>query len=977
MTSAIRLSMNQASLILMHPMTVVPRPLRLLLAIAILVIASTVCVSQSAQITLYGEDEGLNRMSINDITRGPLGYIWMATEKGLVRFDGSNFVEFNPEQGSLKNPDVLRIHRNGHILYAVYRDSGLFRFDTKNYGAILITRNPVSDVVTMGDSLLFYTTKIGELVVMRSGKEIKRRVFRNHGESLIRMHGRKLVANFMNRGMYVIDPGTLNIERKLPFASSGSFECFESIGDTLLYIANDRLFQISDGSGFNGGIVPFNSPIKEVTGFKALSSTTRFYIERRKSLYYSNEKGTRAIPITAIKNIELKNLLCIDPNNLFIGTNQGLLKINFKPTVIRNIDDNAFASPDRLRIRRKILETPAGKLILTGHPYNYLADSDSTFKLISDSTMSAFDAALIGDHVFVASEDRGLKRINLRDRTTESISLENGETDGNYTAIEADLLSGNIYIGGIGTLIRYNTRSQKKQFFNLPDRSARIRYIFRDTLFDRLWLGTENGLYYTRSDPDGRSLFPVFNRLDGKIIGDLRPRKGSTELWVGHENGVEVIDLKSLNIIHRVPSENFYNTRVTGILEDKKGRMWFSTYYGLVGYDHRTGEFVRLNKKNNLINLEYNYKSCITRKNGELVFGGLNGYDIIQPENYVFTRIEKTGIISGVQVFSEEDTSMHMLGADDLNRIVFNTDEEHLRIYLSTKNLVKADQYNYQFKLDDGAWTKTNRQSHIKIIKLDPGTYKLQMRAFNEYGVPVQFDTVTLIAKQSFIKSRYFLGFLTLLSFASMFSVLTTVRRSRKKERELKESIAMDLHDEVGTILTRTLYIQNQTKPDDPLRNSIPKYLNEALFSLRVYIQTMHKDLIGIRGLRDEIQDTLTATFATTKIRLEFQCNCKEEIKLDSKLYRDIKLCIYEVANNILKHSGASICKVELTLNRTILSIHIEDDGILNDTLQLENKGNGINNLRKRVERNSGTIAFTIPDSGRGLITNISFNLKS
>jgi signal transduction histidine kinase len=671
----------------------------------------------------------------------------------------------------------------------------------------------------------------------------------------------------------------------------------------------------------------------------------------------------------------LKNLLCIDGNNLFVGTNQGLLKINLKPATIRYIDDNSFANQDRLRIRRKILESPSGKLILTGHPYSYLADNDSSFTLISDTTMSVFDATLIGNHVFVATEDNGLKRIDLRDKKTEDIPLENGKKNGNYTAIDADLTTGDIYIGGIGTLIRYNLKSQKKQFFNLPDRSARIRYIFRDTLFDRLWLGTEKGLYYTGSDPNTLSLFPVFNQLSGRIIGELRHRKGSNELWVGHENGVEVVDLKTLQIIHRVPPENFYNTRVTGILEDSKGRMWFSTYYGLVGYDPTNGDFIRLNKKNRLINLEFNYKSCFVRKNGELVFGGLNGYDIIQPENFIFNRTEKTGTITGVQVFSEEDTTMQMLNTDNQKRIVFNTDKEHLRIYLSSKNLVKADQYNYQFKLDDGAWTNTNRQSHIKIIKLDPGTYNLQMRAFNEYGVPIEFDNVTLIAEQSFLKSRYFLGFLTLLSFASMFSVLAVFRSSRKKERELKESIAMDLHDEVGTILTRTLYIQNQTKPDDPLRTAIPKYLNEALFSLRVYIQTMHKESISIRGLRDEIQETMTATFASTNIKLEFQCNCKEEIKLDSKLYRDIKLCIYELANNILKHSNATFCKLELSLASSLLSIKIEDDGNLIDLENLENKGNGINNLRKRVERNAGKIAFEIPKAGKGLITTISFKL--
>lgn len=946
--------------------------------LVILVLSGFTGHSQSPRLTLYGEDEGLNRMSIHDIIRGPFGYLWLATEKGIVRFDGSNFIEFLPDNGTLSNQEVIRLRLSGSNLYVVYRDSGLFCFNTENCTSYTITRQPVADVTSGTDNTLFYTTKNGQLVKLLSGKEVKRRIFRHHRESLIRMHYGKLVANFPRLGMYLIDPMTLNIERKLDFLSEGGdFEFFKTIDDTLFYLARDSAFRIGTGLNQNYKTTIYTAAIPDVSNLIESSTRVKFMIAQRKNLFKSSNNGIRQIPINGFKNLELKNILTLDDDNIFIGTNQGLLKIRLKTEGNRTIDDNIVHSQTTLRIRRKILETDDGKLILTGHPLCYLNRNDTSFIPIADSSYSVFDAALVGDDVFLATEDNGFKRVNLSTRKIQDIPITPPNKSPCYTAIEIDSRTGDFFIGGIGMLIRYNPTNHRTSYFNLPERNTWVRYIFIDYLFNRIWMGTEKGLYYTRYNPDQTSLFPRFTKLSGEIIGDLKLRRGTQELWVGHNKGVEVIDLKTMNIVHKVPLETFYNPRTTGILEDKLGRMWFSTYQGIVGYQPGNGKFVRLNKKNNLLNLEFNYKACIERKNGELVFGGLNGYDVIKPEKYQFGQIEKSGTITGIQIFSDEDTTIQMLQPNDKNQISFNTDKEHLRIYLSAENLASADQYNYQFKLDDGAWTTANKQSHIKIIKLDPGEYTLRLRAFNEFGIPIEFDTITLKAEQEFLKSRAFLGFLTFLSFASLFSVIAVFRNSRKKERMLKESIAMDLHDEVGTILTRTLYIQNQTKPEDPLRTYIPKYLNEALFSLRVYIQTMNKQDFSLYTLRDEIHDIAITTFAPSAIKLDFKSRMNLDLKLNAQLYRDIKLCMYELTNNILKHAQTEECKLEISLSKGILSIMLEDNGCLKDIEKIENKGNGINNLRKRIERNAGTLNLSISGSGNGLVSLLSFKLKS
>lgn len=61
-------------------------------------------VAGETEYTLYNETQQLYGSSINDIQRDRYGFFWMATERGLIRFDGRNFIEVYPpaEEGGGK-----------------------------------------------------------------------------------------------------------------------------------------------------------------------------------------------------------------------------------------------------------------------------------------------------------------------------------------------------------------------------------------------------------------------------------------------------------------------------------------------------------------------------------------------------------------------------------------------------------------------------------------------------------------------------------------------------------------------------------------------------------------------------------------------------------------------------------------------------------------------------------------------------------
>jgi signal transduction histidine kinase len=73
---------------------------------------------------------------------------------------------------------------------------------------------------------------------------------------------------------------------------------------------------------------------------------------------------------------------------------------------------------------------------------------------------------------------------------------------------------------------------------------------------------------------------------------------------------------------------------------------------------------------------------------------------------------------------------------------------------------------------------------------------------------------------------------------------------------------------------------------------------------------------------------------------------------------RNVFLCIKEALNNAMKHSQASKLSIEITTRDNRLSIRIADNGVGIDTEKLRRFGNGLSNMKRRMELIGGS--FTV-----------------
>ena len=67
----------------------------------------------------YDITSGLPHNEINDIAKDKTGHVWIATENGLSRFDGYNFINFNSQShpNIFKDNRIKEIEENGDVLF--------------------------------------------------------------------------------------------------------------------------------------------------------------------------------------------------------------------------------------------------------------------------------------------------------------------------------------------------------------------------------------------------------------------------------------------------------------------------------------------------------------------------------------------------------------------------------------------------------------------------------------------------------------------------------------------------------------------------------------------------------------------------------------------------------------------------------------------------------------------------------------------
>ncbi|MCB9276972.1 MAG: helix-turn-helix domain-containing protein [Lewinellaceae bacterium] len=263
------------------------------------------------------------------------------------------------------------------------------------------------------------------------------------------------------------------------------------------------------------------------------------------------------------------------------------------------------------------------------------------------------------------------------------------------------------------------------------------------------WLGTNWGLL--RFDPKNNSFSHWANSpdkpesLSHNLIKCIHPDPRSPEqvLWIGTGGGgLNRFNLETGRFTHYKKQDGLPDNVVYGILSDAEGYLWLSTNQGLSRFNPHDGTFKNYTTANGLQDNEFNSAAYFKAPDGELFFGGINGFNAFHPEavkdNHFVPNVKITGFkVANQPVDFRTDGSPLHKPITETETIVLSWQDKVFSFEFASLDLTRPEQNQYAYQMegfhDDWQYIGTERTA--TFTNLNPGEYTFRVKATNYDGV--------------------------------------------------------------------------------------------------------------------------------------------------------------------------------------------------------------------------------------------------
>ncbi|MCU0642966.1 MAG: histidine kinase, partial [bacterium] len=462
---------------------------------------------------------------------------------------------------------------------------------------------------------------------------------------------------------------------------------------------------------------------------------------------------------------------------------------------------------------------------------------------------------------------------------------------------------------------------------------------------------------------------------DDRILMIYLDRTDTNLIWLGSfGKGFDKFDKRSQTFIHFTEQDGLANGVVYSILPDDHGCLWLSTNKGISKFDPRTDTFVNYDLLDGLQSNEFNAGAYHrSQRSGEMFFGGVNGFNIFDPDQIQISSEVPPVVITSFKIFDEE--MCHQFGPIFQGKaIALSHRENFFSFEFSVLDYTDVSKHQYAYKLEglDHDWIQCGSRRYVNYTNLDPGNYIFRVKGANCDGVWNEAGThINLKIKPRFYQTKYWhptvVGTLILLIIL-FFTARTRLKirrsveleriRNQEKER-VQKTIAADFHDELGQKLTKISLFSEIVKtrllnksPDDiDYINKISKAAKELSSSTRDFIWTLnptqnslHDVVLYLKDFGDELFDKTGIDFRVAGISSQL-----EGISLPMEWRRHLILIFKEAMHNVIKHSECSSLTFHVAVNASHFELSLDDNGIgcLNGKLS---SGQGLTNMKHRAE---------------------------
>ena len=530
--------------------------------------------------------------------------------------------------------------------------------------------------------------------------------------------------------------------------------------------------------------------------------------------------------------------------------------------------------------------------------------------------------------LWLATYDNGLIKYDTKNNSAE-VFKKNGQQNGlsgNYLLSVIPGSKNDIWIGTWGGgLCHLDIKTNIFTTYNsVPDDSLSLSGNMVYSIYETqegtrrvLWAGTDKGLSYMYPDEDTKGRFRQINTADG------------------------------------LP-ENY----IAGITQDNSGNIWVSTNNGLACYSPETKQIRVFDENDNLLLNEFNPGASCKLQNGKLLFGGTEGFVMVDPGKMKPDNFRPPIVLTGFKIFNKEYDLHKPLGA--VKRVILTYKQVFFSFEFAALDFTQPSKvrYFYRMKGTDTEWIDAGHRRYASYTNISPGRYTFQAKAVTRSGnASSNIISIDIIVKPPYWQSWWFrtsaiLAILLILLGLHQFRIQRLLAIEKLRIR-----IASDLHDDIGSALTRISIISEQiqsTKDNDRIRllsKKIGTTSREIVTTMSDIVWSIDSRNDNLTDLVDRMHDTVYKQLVTKDIKVSFKIKGFEKNKNITVDKRQNLFYIFkEAINNIVKHSGATEVSISLNNGSKQFIMIISDNGKGFEQNDIEH-GNGLRNMVMRARR--------------------------
>ncbi len=547
-----------------------------------------------------------------------------------------------------------------------------------------------------------------------------------------------------------------------------------------------------------------------------------------------------------------------------------------------------------------------------------------------------------------------------------------------------------LWVGGLVNLFRY-TAGRFYQFGSKDGfvDSHAIGALAEDEA-GNLWIGTGPGDLWRYTPAGEFTRFTPPAEWPSVRFSAVLPDTNGV-VWVGTLGG-GLLRFKDGQFTRCTLEYGLPDNNVSQLLDSGDGHLWAGTYAGIFRANKvelesvATGHAPRVacrvyGRFDGLPALECSsgfQPSCWRAGDGRLWFATANGVVSVDPTAIAANSQPPIVIIEEMFVDGKK-RSLRAHRASGKSRVMeIEPGRHYVQFHFTGLNFAAPDGVRFRAKLEgvDAEWQDLAGQRSIGYGPLRPGDYRLRVIACNNDGVWNEAgDTLRFSVQPFFWETWWFRALLAVALFSGLGLAvalaqrrryrrkLDDVERQRVTERE-RTRIAQDLHDDLGTSLTQismlsALANREQTPPAEAreLIDQVRGRAREMVTALDEIVWAVNPKNDSVRGLINYLGHFAEEFFRPTGIRCRLDLPHQLPPQtLSADLRHHLFLAFKEAVNNVARHSGANEVEIRSEIQRNEIMIQVKDRGrgFEPPTDATRRTGNGLINLRKRMEQAGG-----------------------